>query len=353
MMERAFNSDMLRLARELRGWTQSRLSSESGITQAYISLLEHGQKEASDKKVDALSKSLGVPTSFFYQSEQYDGFGLSLVFHRKRASTRISHLRRLQAEVNLRRIHATRLLRGIDLAAPNDFVSMDIDDYDGDAERIAQFVRINWKLPLGPIPDLVKVIENAGGIVFRFPFGTKDIDAISQWPNDAPPLFFVNADAPADRTRFSLAHELGHVVMHNMASETMEAEADRFASELLMPRREIASQLVGITIKKAYALKPYWRVAMQALVRRARDVGSIDSATYSRLFRRIASLGMRTREQTTISSEVPQLGDRLIDEFQESSEFTDSRIAAILCVEEPHFRHLYRPLANSLRVVGQ
>ncbi len=353
MMERAFNSDMLRLARELCGWTQSRLSSESGVTQAYISLLEHGQKVASDKKVDALSQSLGVPASFFYQSERYDGFGLSLVFHRKRASARISHLRRLQAEVNLRRIHCARLLRGIEVVVPNDFVSMDIDEYDGDAERIAQFVRINWKLPLGPIHNLVKVIENAGGIVFRFPFGTRDIDAIGQWPNDAPPLFFVNASAPADRTRFSLAHELGHVVMHTMASETMEAEANRFASEFLMPRHEITSQLVAITIKKAYALKPFWRVAMQALVRRARDVGSIDSGTYSRLFRRISSLGMRTREQTVISSEAPQLVDRLMDEFQESNEFTDSQMAAILCVDESYFRRLYRPPPNNLRIVGQ
>lgn len=352
-MAGGFNKAMLQLAREMRGWTQTRLATESGITQAYISQLENGQKQdASPEKLDRLANVLAVPVSFFFQAERYDGLGLSLVFHRKKASARIGHVRRLQAEVNLRRIHVARVLRGVDLNAPKDFRFMSIDDYDGDAEKIAAFVRINWKLPLGPVPNLVKVIEDAGGIVFRFSFGTTDIDAISQWTSDTPPLFFVNADAPADRARFSLAHEIGHLVMHDAASDTMETEANQFASELLMPRREIAPHLAGITLKKAYALKQYWRVSIQALIRRARDIGSIDQRTYSRLFVRIGALGMRRTELSPLTPEYPRLADQILSAYQVNTNCSDQDLAAVLDLRHEGFRELYGPPSGTLRVVN-
>jgi Zn-dependent peptidase ImmA (M78 family) len=344
---------MLQLARELRGWTQARLASESGVTQAYVSLLEHGQKDASDDKAAKLSGALGFPESFFRQDERYAGFGLSLVFHRRKSSARIGHLRRLQAEVNLRRIHVTRLLRGVNILTDNEFQFMDVDEHDGDATKIAAFVRANWRLPLGPITDLVKAIENAGGVVFRFPFGTKDIDAISHWPVECPPLFFVNADAPADRIRFSLSHELGHVTMHRGASDAMEDEADRFASEFLMPARQIAPQLNGITIRKAAKLKPYWRASMQALIRRARDLGRITATEYSRLFRRLSSLGYRKSEPVEIAPEVPRLFDRILKEYQTANHCTSEDMAAILHVTEEQFLSMYGPAGQQLRIARE
>ena len=105
-----------------------------------------------------------------------------------------------------------------------------MDEHAENAEAIAQMLRANWSLPAGTVRKLMRAIEEAGGIVVKLPFATRDIDAISQWPSDMPPLFLVNSVSPPDRLRFSLAHELGHMVMHRAATETMELEADRFAS---------------------------------------------------------------------------------------------------------------------------
>ena len=44
-------------------------------------------------------------------------------------------------------------------------------------------------------------------------FGTNLLDGISFRAEGLPPLFFMNKEVPGDRFRFSLAHELGHMVM--------------------------------------------------------------------------------------------------------------------------------------------
>ncbi|OWY70730.1 hypothetical protein B7486_14085 [cyanobacterium TDX16] len=343
---------MLTLARDYRGLNQTELAEQSETTQGFISQVEQRQKEASEHTIARWAAVLRVPESFFFQRDRYTGFGLSLVFHRKRSGTQVAHMRRLQAEVNLRRIHITRLLNAVEIETANEFILMDIDDYHGDSERVAAFVRASWKLPIGPIRNLVEVIEAAGGIVFKFPFVTSDVDAMSQWPVDSPPLFFLNSEAPNDRIRFSLAHEIGHVVMHRNATGDIESEADRFAGELLMPASEIAPHLDNMSLKLALRLKPYWRVAMQALIRRARDLGRIPDPHYSRLFRQLSALGMRKNEPSPISPEHPTLVNRIISEYQRVNRCTQSDVAIALCISEEEFQSLYGP-RQGLRVANE
>ena len=52
-----------------------------------------------------------------------------------------------------------------------------------------------------------------------------------------------NRHAPAERYRFSLAHEPGHLVLHQSPgdSSVQERQADEFAAEFLMPARDIRS----------------------------------------------------------------------------------------------------------------
>lgn len=350
-MSDQFNPEMLQLARELRDWTQSELAKRSGLTQGYLSKLEHGAQEAAPEKIGALAKTLGFPITFFYQQADYTGLGLSVFFYRKRASAQVGHLRRLQAEANFRRICIRRLMRGLEIRTKNTFVAMDVDEHDGNAEKVAQMLRASWALPLGPIRNLVTCIESAGGIVFKFSFGTQDIDAFSLWPDDFSPLFFINSDASADRIRFSLAHELGHVIMHKSASETMEDEANRFASEFLMPANEIGPQLGEMTLAKAGAMKPHWRVSMQSLIRRARDLHKIPESEYTKLFRRMSQLRYRKSEPSPISSEEPAFVARLLEVYRVSNGYSLSDLASLSCVYDEDFSFRYMK-TSGLRIAN-
>ncbi len=93
----------------------------------------------------------------------------------------------------------------------------------------------------GPVPDIVAVLEHAGALVITRDLDSDLLDAVSQWAEGGQPLLLVNTRAPGDRRRFSLAHELGHLVMHDEpgTGSTQEKQADAFAAEFLMPASDI------------------------------------------------------------------------------------------------------------------
>ncbi len=347
-----FNSEMLRLACDLRDITQTQLAELCEINQSHISRIMHGEKEPAGSVLEKFSETLRFPISFFFQDGNYSGLGVSVVYFRKRAGSLVKHLRRVQAEVTVRRLQIQRLLRELEIVpGARTFRFMDIDDYHGKADHVAGLLRASWSLPLGPIPNLIGTIESAGGIVFVFPFGTTDIDAIAQWPDDlGRPLFFVNKEAPADRARFSLAHELGHMTMHRSATAEMEGEADRFAAEFLMPAREIAPQLSGLTLDKAAALKSYWRVSMAAIIRRAKDLGRITPNEYLRLVKRMSALGYSKQEPVRIEGESPRLVTSILDSYQMTNGYSISDLARLNAVFEDDFRSRYISADTGLRL---
>lgn len=344
------NHEMFRLGRDSRELTQGELAEASGVTQGTISKLEAGEQDVGEDVVGRIADALRYPPSFFRQPERYNGFGISVIFYRKRASTLQRHIRRLQAQVNLRRIQAKTILRDVTLNTTYDIQQHDISEFPGTPADIAAMVRANWKLTAGPIKNLVGLIENAGALVYRFPFGTTDIDAISQWPDDLPPLFFVNSQAPADRARFTLAHELGHMVMHLSASETMEDEANQFAGALLMPEVDIRHQLHDMSIERAFKLKPYWRASAQAIIRRARDLNCMDETRYGTIYRRFSQLGYRQSEPYPIADEEPQLVKQLVEAHFNQGAFTVDELARMTHLYPDEFRSQYLGHSGSLRL---
>ena len=337
-----FNPEMLVLARDLRGMTQKEVADASRLSQALVSQLEAGAREVTEATETQIAAALHLPVAFFRQDEHYNGLGLSMVYYRKRNSALVSHLRPLQAEVNLRRMHIKQLLRGVTLQTQNQFSFMDVCER-GTPEDVAIQLRASWLIPMGPIFNLITVIENAGGFVFKFSFGTTDIDAMSQWTHDCPPLFFLNSQAPADRVRFSLAHELGHVLMHKVATDDIEGEADCFAAEFLMPKHEIGSQLLNIDLKRAAALKSYWRCSMAALIYRARKLGKIEESRYRDLFIQMSKMGYRKREPLPIEPEEPKLVPALFSSYTTQSGVTLEELANILKWPVDELRSRYFP----------
>jgi Zn-dependent peptidase ImmA (M78 family) len=279
--EANFNPDMLRLARDAREVTQADLASQSGMTQAFISKLEHGLiTQPGDEAVQQISAALRFPPDFFYQRERAIGFPQ---FHfRKRAKLGAKPLARIGALINIRRQHIAKLLRSYEQPVEKPIPQIDLDETGLTPEAVAERLRAYWMLPRGPIANLVELIEEAGGIVIIARFSTNLLDGLSFRTEGLPPLFFMNSEMPADRFRFSLAHELGHMVMHNAPDEDdkMENEAHRFAAAFMMPAAEIKPYLVGMKLSSLGRVKAFWKISIKALIRRASDLALITPSQY-------------------------------------------------------------------------
>jgi Zn-dependent peptidase ImmA (M78 family) len=171
-------------------------------------------------------------------------------------------------------------------------------------------VRKLWNVPRGAIASVTALLESAGVLVVPSNFGTKGFSGVSTVTNAGVFIIFINKTMPGDRQRFTLAHELGHIVMHRtIFSETMERDADRFASEFLMPATDIRSQLTHIKLDRLAALKLHWKVSMGALLMRAYALEVITERQYRYLWMQMGQHGYRVNEpiEYAIQFEQPTL----------------------------------------------
>lgn len=342
-LNRVFNPHMLVLARQSRGMTQGQLAKAVKATQGWISKLENGlAPEPADDRVESLSSALRYPVAFFYRRESMTGLPASFTRKYSRLPARV--FEKLSALTNIWRINIAVLLRAAELDTIHEIPNLDIDSYRGDPEEVARAVRAAWQLPPGPIHNLIAVLEDAGVILVPCDFGVPDLDAIAQPVPGTHPLVFFSTSAPTDRLRFTLAHELGHLVMHRVPTLEMEPQAHGFAAEFLMPRRDIETYFSGgVSIASLATLKPIWRVSMGALLRRAFDLGSITESRYRRLNAELSRRGYRRQEppELAIAREDPTVLRELFEMHTERLGYTREELLQLFTVDADDFATTY------------
>ena len=303
---------MLQLVRVARGMTQDTLANASGISQAVLSKAESGIIALDEARLDAVAEVLEVPVDRFLEGEPAGGLLSACAFHRKRASLPVSDAKRVRAVLDLAGLEVDAVLADFEppVEVPRETPS---DDGWTTPADIAYEFRVAAGLGNDPIPNLVNVVESLGAVILVRDLGATKIDAIGTWPDGYRPLFLLNATSPADRRRFTLAHELGHAVMHSEPRSDQEREADQFASELLLPAEGVRDDLVNLDLGRLAQLKRKWGASMAALIRRARGLGAITENEYKNLNIELSTAGYRLREPVDIPFEKPALIARGIE----------------------------------------
>lgn len=298
MSEHIFEPARLRLARELHGWTQTQVALKLGLTAAALSQFESGATRPSPETQDGLGQLLDVPTTFFSLPlvETHDGFFRSLrrtaVTDRRRARA-IAHIAHDMATIQ----HSVSDLPGASI--PHLPVKT-LSENNEQSEQIAEEVRRQWRIPRGPAPNLVQLLESRGAIVIRLPLNSADVDAFSLPFPDQPVIVLGSDKGDHARSRFDAAHELGHLVMHGeqfWGMPEVEKQAHNFAAAFLMPRKDIAGELPGrADWPRFFELKKKWRVSIAALMMRAKTLGKMTEANYLTAIKAASARGWRRTE---------------------------------------------------------
>ena len=347
MMFDKFNHELLLLARQYRGRSQSEVSDMAGLDQGHYSRIERGLLNAPPQAdtVNAISKALNFPVSFFLQEDEISGLPLSVheASWRKKASVGATEMKRLHAELNLRIMHIRRFLQAVDLENELPLPRLDAEDLGG-ADKVAALMRRTWMIPDGPIGNLTSLCERAGILVIHCNFHAK-IDGVTMRLRDVPPLIFLNKSAPPDRMRHSLAHELGHLIMHTVPTEQMEDEADTFAGEFLAPFDQVRPDLIGgkITLDRLARHKMYWRVSIASLLYKAGANGLLSGNQSGYLWRQLSARGWKKREpdETQFPPENPQLYEQILALHENDLGYAVSDFASMLNFSVEDVRDIY------------
>ena len=218
-------------------------------------------------------------------------------------------------------------------------------------------LRQRWQLPKGPIEDLTKLAERAGIIIFAFDFGTELMDGFCQHACDGlPAVIYINTNQPKDRYRFSLAHEIGHLICHQTPHPEQEVEANRFAAEFLMPTRDIKNDFEPHSLTRFMDLKLYWGTSMQALIYKAWQIGSLSDRMYKYYVIEMSKRGFRKREpvEATHLVEVPITLRSIIRSHLNDLDYTVDELAEMFGLVTEDLETLY-PVPSSkprLRLVS-
>jgi Zn-dependent peptidase ImmA (M78 family)/DNA-binding XRE family transcriptional regulator len=316
-----FNHKQLYLARKSRGLPQAWLAKQIGIPQAKFSLIESGDAEPNSEIIVKIAQELRYPAKFFSEStELYH----PISFPRQKRSTGVKYSEMVISKLNILRCAISRLTSIVDI--PEFTIPSFYGVPDVTPELAAQRVKFFWKLPVGPLRNLADIIEESGVLIVRLDFGTPEIDAVTITARNHTPVIFIRANLPPDRFRFTLAHEIGHIVLHrDIPTDETEKEAHRFAAELLMPRRDILPDLRRLSIDKLAQLKLKWEVSMAALIKRAKDTECISNEYSRKLMMQMSMRGYRLVEPVSIPMENPQLLSDILrvltDDYKRSTEY--------------------------------
>jgi Zn-dependent peptidase ImmA (M78 family) len=173
--------------------------------------------------------------------------------------------------------------------------------------------------------NLIRPLERAGVSFIVLP-PMESGEAFSVWINQVenkrqfPVIAYTVEKESVDRTRLSVAHELGHLTMHRSflrkAHAEIEEEAFAFSAEWLMPESAMRDVIHDpVTLTSLAKLKPIWGVSVAALIRRAFNLNLITQRQYHYLFQQLGNLGWKLREPETldIPIEKPRLFRKMVD----------------------------------------
>lgn len=317
--------DRILAVRDLLGETLQNLASSAGISQSYLSEIAAGTRPFTIEHAEKIATATGFPIGFF--KVDAPAIGDTTLQFRKLKSSKVKTTRKAVQYFR----EASRMVQTVAPASGLKTTALPyVDEPSGglldakEIERAATNVRTLMKLgTTDPVPNVTRAIERLGIVVVPVLLDPTDevrvVDeghfGISHGDAHGVPLIGYFPGSSPDRDRFTLGHELGHIVLHSRrSSDDVETEANRFAGALLMPEAAAQHELHSqITLSQLARVKARFGISIQALIMRAAALKIIDQQRQRSLFVQLSARGWRQNEPVEVQPEHPILMRRLLE----------------------------------------
>ncbi len=337
--------ERLRQARVMAGMSQQELANKAGhVSKQAISKYEQGKDVPSSGVLLRLCKALNARPAFLYRAA---GAQIGPMAFRKSAGLTGKSLRALEAyarDAVERQVEIEQIVGGEQAGR---FVEpKNVDWVVGsaeDAERVAQELRGAWELGTDPMANVTALLEEHNVRVLAI-----DRDGrfwgVSRWVRDSIPVIVVSRQQPGDRQRFTLAHELGHLLLRPQEGMSAERGASRFAGAFLLPartvRQELGARRHDLSWAELYALKQKFGVSMACWLKRAEDLGIVSASRARALWRQLRARGWHLQEPgAEVPKEEPGMFEQLVRRALAEGLISESRAAELAGVSTLELWH--------------
>ena len=327
------NYKQIIFAREYRGYSQTELASKIvGLSQSNLSKYEKGIGPLSTDVLNRIIDFLGFPTDFY--EKKISNIAENAHYRRKKGMTKNE---RSQIDLSNKLLGYIVDQMGESVEFPDMSFRM-IDLEDGyTPETVAQYTRKYLGLKDEPVRNIFSLLERNGIIIIELDYDVDLFDGVSFLTDGGYYVIIINKNFSNDHKRFTLAHELGHLIMHTsnefLISEyrDKEDEANRFASEFLMPSDAISNSLRGLKLQYLVELKRYWLTSMASIVRRAKDLKCITNEKYKYFSIELSRRGYRKSEPVSVYIDMPNMYNEAYKLHKNELEYSNEEMASASC----------------------
>lgn len=323
-----FNRERLTEIRAVRGMTMEQLANKLGITKQMVSKYEDGKSIPQIEAIRKMATVLSVPKKFLFKESVALNTHSSTLFLRAPLVTP----KKTRAYARVISRWGYELAQSIENTS-QPFINISIDEQLTIPEK-AMELRRQWGLGTQPIKDMVALLESRGFNIFTIDSPELKTEAYSQIINGIPIIVINQQMGTAVRRRFSLAHELGHMVLHghlvdwdfDLRDREIEHEAQQFAEYFLLPAGGFDYSFVSPKMEHLISLKKEWLVSLSAIVIHCENIGLIDASKREFLQRQINGRGWQKSEplDNEIEYEKPHaIGNYILSKVIDSDTFVD------------------------------
>lgn len=345
------NPKRLREARIESGYSQKAIATKLGKTNSVVSKWEKGTHQPDIESMLHLTDIFGLPLAWFERPLSEE----TTVYQYRSNSDSTKSLRE---KVGIRLRWFVEMVETLEEwvefptlnlpISPNRLQALNLTDED--VEHYAYLLREQWELADKPIVDLIGVAESNGIIVTKEYINNENLDGVSAWFGRRPYIWLASDKASYYRSRFDMAHELGHIVLHRYLEKKdclehyheLERQAHLFASHFLVPRCAILHNYRSITLNNLLIPKRYWGISVGALIMQYHNLGIINDDYKTRLFKNYSYRKWRQSEpfDQQIPAEQPTLMSSTIQLLIEQGGFSKMDIIEYLTYQDTQIEAL-------------
>jgi len=331
----------LQRARKAAGLSLRGMAEALGVSHTLIDKYEAGTLTPNSQQLIGLAKRCGVQVEYFLRPATLNA--LEVEYRQKSRQTAKDKHRIEGAVLDLaeRRFELEQLFPTpptVAFTLPKGLPAV-IADLTA-VEAAAAFLRTSWALGKDPIGCMVDVLEAHGIRVFPTSGCEKRFDGLMMHldAGDAGtwPIILLDDQWPGDRQRFTLAHELGHLVLHDrLKGLSEEAACNAFAGAFMLPadvlRQQLGERRTQLEARELYLIKKVYGVSMACVVYRAKDAGIITDAYYKSWMFLRRQKGWATKEPgDQLPPEQPHMFEHLVYHALAEDYIGESKAAELL-----------------------
>lgn len=310
-----------------------------GVSKQMVAKYEKADSMPSSSMLIKLAKALKVKIEYFFVPSSIE---LGDVNFRKKSNFSTKKINALKEEIKIRLSNYLEIenIFQIDNSFNNPLKRVSVHSI-AEIEKIVHNLRNEWEIGLDPIHNIIQLLEDKEIKIIEIDEPENNFDGLATVINGKYPVIVINKNFNVERKRFTLLHELGHLLLALPECDVKAEEniCNRFSSEFLFPKnlvlREFGEKRGAISLMEYIEVQKKYGISIRAIIYRLRDAGIFSESRVSDFYKKLnfnPSLKREVDKERFQTPEISQRYEQLVYRALSQELISSSKAAVLLNV---------------------